>query len=106
MGTQGLQHLVSSQTGTPETWRQEFTPAVSALPAYPRAALLGLPCGQCKAYFAADLEVCPICGCKQRVPWRKTRLPLCNENLSERQAQTASLLSAADRTASSYEEDL
>jgi len=32
--------------------------------------------------------------------------PLCNENLSERQAQTASLLCAADRTASPYEEDL
>jgi len=74
MGTQGLQHLVSSQTGTPETWRQEFNPAVPGLPACPRVALLGLPCAQCKAYFAADLEVCPICGCKQRMSWAKTLL--------------------------------
>lgn len=29
--------------------------------------LLGLPCARCKAYFAADLEVCPICGCNERV---------------------------------------
>jgi RNA polymerase subunit RPABC4/transcription elongation factor Spt4 len=28
---------------------------------------LGLPCAHCKGYFAADLEVCPICGCNERV---------------------------------------
>ena len=33
----------------------------------PKAMLLGLPCAHCKGYFAADLEVCPICGCKERV---------------------------------------
>jgi hypothetical protein len=34
---------------------------------HPKAVLLGLPCARCKAYFAADLEVCPICGCNERV---------------------------------------
>ena len=29
--------------------------------------LLGLPCAHCKVYFAADLEVCPVCGCTERV---------------------------------------
>jgi hypothetical protein len=33
----------------------------------PKAMLLGLPCAHCKGYFAADLEVCPVCGCKERV---------------------------------------
>jgi hypothetical protein len=32
-----------------------------------KAVLLGLPCAGCKAYFAADLEVCPICRCNERV---------------------------------------
>jgi hypothetical protein len=34
---------------------------------HPKAVLLGLPCADCKAYFAAHLEVCPICGCNERV---------------------------------------
>lgn len=33
----------------------------------PKVMLLGLPCAHCKGYFAADLEVCPICGCTERV---------------------------------------
>jgi len=41
--------------------------APPALQQRPKAMLLGLPCAHCKVYFAADLEVCPICGCKQRV---------------------------------------
>ena len=28
----------------------------------------GLPCANCRAYYTADLEVCPICGCRERVP--------------------------------------
>lgn len=27
----------------------------------------GLPCAQCKTYFAADLPACPICKCTERV---------------------------------------
>jgi rRNA maturation endonuclease Nob1 len=28
----------------------------------------GLPCSNCRAYYAADLTACPICGCSDRVP--------------------------------------
>jgi hypothetical protein len=33
----------------------------------PNHALFGLPCARCRAYYDADLDVCPICGCKERV---------------------------------------
>jgi hypothetical protein len=29
--------------------------------------LYGLPCAHCRAYYAADLEACPICGYTERV---------------------------------------
>lgn len=29
---------------------------------------LGLPCANCKLYFQADLEACPVCNCSERVP--------------------------------------
>jgi hypothetical protein len=29
--------------------------------------LFGLPCARCRAYYDADLDACPICGCKERV---------------------------------------
>jgi hypothetical protein len=64
MAMQTLEHLFNSQSGIPEPWRRELNPAVTGCP---RAVLLGLPCAHCKAYFAADLEVCPLCGCKERV---------------------------------------
>lgn len=32
-----------------------------------RPAGYGLPCARCKTYFAADLSVCPICKCSERV---------------------------------------
>jgi hypothetical protein len=30
----------------------------------------GLPCANCKAYYASDLPACPICKCAERVPAR------------------------------------
>jgi hypothetical protein len=35
--------------------------------ARPRTMLLGLPCARCRAYYSAELEACPICGCRARV---------------------------------------
>jgi hypothetical protein len=32
-----------------------------------RTLLLGLPCARCRAYYAASLFVCPICGCTEKV---------------------------------------
>src|SRR5437879_7249922 len=36
-----------------------------------RSARFGLPCANCKAYYASDLPSCPICKCAERVPARK-----------------------------------
>src|SRR5438477_3095978 len=33
-----------------------------------RPARFGLPCANCKAYYASDLPSCPICKCAERVP--------------------------------------
>ena len=33
----------------------------------PNHVLFGLPCARCRAYYDADLDTCPICGCKERV---------------------------------------
>ena len=77
MGMQTLDNMVNSQGGIPEPWRRELNSAVRGCP---RAVLLGLPCAHCEAYFAADLEVCPLCGCKERVPSATTPFRL-EENL-------------------------
>ena len=34
----------------------------------PKHVGYGLPCAKCRAYYTADLTVCPICGCSERVP--------------------------------------
>jgi len=39
----------------------------------PRSAVLkplryGLPCANCKIYYAAELNFCPVCDCAERVP--------------------------------------
>jgi hypothetical protein len=54
------------QVGVVGSWPGGFNPVVSGLQQRPKPLLLGLPCVRCKAYFAADLEVCPICGCTER----------------------------------------
>src|SRR5207244_10972179 len=33
-----------------------------------RPVRYGLPCVNCKAYYASDLPSCPICKCAERVP--------------------------------------
>jgi hypothetical protein len=35
-----------------------------------RPGRYGLPCANCKAYYASDLTECPICKCAERVPAR------------------------------------
>ena len=32
-----------------------------------RPVSYGLPCAHCKAYYASELAVCPICSCGERV---------------------------------------
>ena len=33
-----------------------------------RPARFGLPCANCKAYYASDLPACPICKCAEHIP--------------------------------------
>jgi len=33
----------------------------------PKGVGYGLPCSKCRAYYAADLEICPICKSRERV---------------------------------------
>jgi hypothetical protein len=36
-------------------------------PIEPRCVLYGLPCADCRAYYPANLEACPICRSVKRV---------------------------------------
>jgi hypothetical protein len=67
MATQKVMSGLSSQAGLVDLWPASLGSAPPGLPLRPKAMLLGLPCARCNAYFAADLEVCPICGCNERV---------------------------------------
>ena len=66
MATQKAMNGLSGQGGLLESWCAGFDSVGPGLQPRPKAMLLGLPCAHRKAYFAADLEVCPICGCKER----------------------------------------
>ena len=33
----------------------------------PRPILYGLPCADCRLYYAAELTACPICSCVDRI---------------------------------------
>jgi len=50
--------------------RQNGTSQEGPLPRSPGAKLVsyGLPCANCRAYYFAHLDVCPICGCGERIP--------------------------------------
>jgi hypothetical protein len=67
MATQKVMNVLSSQAGLLESGPASLDSAPPGPQQRPQAMLLGLPCAHCKAYFAADLEVCPICGCNERV---------------------------------------
>ncbi len=67
MATEKGIHELSGQGGLIETLPAGLDSEVSGPQPGPKVMLLGLPCADCKVYFAADLEVCPICGCDERV---------------------------------------
>ena len=48
----------------------------SGYPLAPRRSGYGLPCANCKAYYAADLVTCPICKSPQRVSPLEMQGPL------------------------------
>lgn len=40
---------------------------VSAPEVTRKPAGLGMPCAKCRTYYAADLQVCPVCKCSERI---------------------------------------
>jgi hypothetical protein len=68
MTTRKPENGISSCVCTPDPWCDESPESVfSELRGCPKPALLGLPCARCKVYYDADLDACPLCGCKWRV---------------------------------------
>ncbi len=51
----------------PEPWGQEVGSELPGPQERHNGVLLGLPCAYCRAYLAVNLEICPICGSKERV---------------------------------------
>jgi len=43
-----------------------------------KPARFGLPCANCKAYYASDLPACPICKCAERVPAEEAKAESAN----------------------------
>src|SRR5438309_11828539 len=61
-------HAFSQGHGAPiQTVRSKIRAHAQALK-QKRPARFGLPCANCKAYYASDLPARPICKCAQRVP--------------------------------------
>ena len=54
-----------SGEGNPDTQAQESSRAEARTT---RDTLWGLPCARCKAYYAAQLDTCPVCKFTKRVP--------------------------------------
>jgi hypothetical protein len=70
--------LLATGTDYPQTTRQENADAIQTTGstirshAYElkqhRPVRFGLPCANCKSYYASDLPACPICKCAERIP--------------------------------------
>jgi hypothetical protein len=67
MGAANLTNSVDNLANCSESWRETFDREMPGRESRPRAMLLGLPCSRCSAYYAADLDACPMCGCTVRV---------------------------------------
>ena len=53
-----------------------------------KKVLYGLPCAQCKAYYAADLTSCPVCQCRERGPaFLPVVSPNCRQVSGDRRCQ-------------------
>ena len=67
MATAKVTSGFSRQAELLDSWASGPAGASRGLPPRPKAVLLGLPCARCRAYFDAELDACPICGCNERV---------------------------------------
>ncbi len=67
MATHIPMNVSRAQPGHGGSWRESFDRRMPGLEPRPKAMLLGLPCSRCGAYYAAELDSCPICRCTARV---------------------------------------
>jgi hypothetical protein len=54
-------------TSAPPILQRSLESAAAVSDIVPKRTGYGLPCSKCKTYFAADLAVCPVCKCSQRI---------------------------------------
>ncbi len=57
----------ASATGLKAERHETETPRPAAAPER-KTIGVGLPCSQCRAYYPADMPICPICKSPERVP--------------------------------------
>jgi hypothetical protein len=62
MATQTLPLAIDGQARILQSRPQESCEFGLSRSRGPKAILLGLPCAHCKAYYAAEVGACPICG--------------------------------------------
>jgi hypothetical protein len=64
MSTRETVNRANVQPCMSEGWCDESPESVLSKVSGRKAALLGLPCARCRAYYDATLDSCPICGCR------------------------------------------
>src|SRR5438445_9327714 len=65
-GVQVVQPILQANTEFRATYNLACNFARAAQPG-PRHVGYGLPCSKCGTYYMADLSVCPICKCRERI---------------------------------------
>ncbi|MGA3093296.1 MAG: hypothetical protein ABSD75_32280 [Terriglobales bacterium] len=72
-------------------------PASAAGAPEPKAMLYGLPCAKCRAYYCADLPVCPVCKSSDRVsPNATPALPVISAMTTPDPRDTTSRAASSD----------
>src|SRR5438270_11303982 len=72
-GVQVMQPILA--TNTQFTSTNNLADFVRVAPPSPRHVGYGLPCAKCGTYYMADLSVCPICNCADRISPTTIRAP-------------------------------
>jgi hypothetical protein len=67
MATQKVMNVLDSPAGLIESWPAGFDFVLPGPQQRSKTVLLGLPCARCRAYYGADVELCTVCGCEERV---------------------------------------
>jgi hypothetical protein len=68
MATRTIPNAVAGGALAPDPRSDDRTGGVlSEMHGVSALVLLGLPCAYCRAYYDAQLDACPICGCSERL---------------------------------------